>query len=610
MHAVKLSGLKKMFVTKTVFENVTAKIAWGEKVAIVGANGVGKTTLFRVITGELTPDAGSVIWDERVSREQIGLLTQQLVCADDLTTREFVRQAKRELLSVEMQLRSIEAELSNSISREINEQELLIRYGALQERFETIGGYSYDSEVERVLREVGLPPDVWELELSMLSGGQKTRAQLAKLLLQEAQIWLLDEPTNHLDEATMDWLEAMIRKFPGTVVTVSHDRYFLDRVATRILELSAVQLASYPGNYTAYEGQKELERRTQQVMYQKQQAEMQHLAELISMYKTWYLRAHDAGGANRERTKGHIRRMRNKEKQLERLQANRVERVKEVRSIRVSFDTTDKLANRLFLLEDVAVKFGERLLYDRVNFAVRRQERLALIGPNGVGKSTLLKVIAGVQRPTAGSVQMSSQVRIGYFGQELESLDLSRSILEEVLAGETLTQTEARTVLAGFLFRGEDVFKKVGELSQGEKCRVAFVKLYFSGANVLVLDEPTNYLDIESRRQMEQALQHFPGALLLVSHDRYLVRRLATSLLHFTSGEVCHFAGGWEEWREHQQRKRLSSQDLQQHEQRMILQMELSRLAAILDDRSTRPEERARATVLLTAVQQELRAMP
>ncbi|TCP52425.1 ATP-binding cassette subfamily F protein 3 [Tumebacillus sp. BK434] len=609
MLVVKINDLKKMFVTRTVFEQLDAAIAWGEKVAIVGPNGVGKTTLLKMLTGEETPDDGAVVWDPQLDRQRVGLLTQQIQLRDGETVREYVRGARPELLAVEREMRQIETRMSKDISREITAEELVSRYGTLQERYEELGGYTFDSELERVLKEAGVAPEVWETELTAASGGQKTRAQLAKLLLGEPQVLLLDEPTNHLDAETMDWLEAVIRGFAGTVVTVSHDRYFLDRTATRILELSPRQLRSYPGNYSAYQEQKELERRTQQALYQKQQVEMQHLEELIGMYKTWYIRAHNAGGGNKKRTKGHISRMRNKEKQLERLQAARVEQPKEAQSIQLSFNSSEKLGNRLFLVEDMAVRFGGRTLYEEVNFAVERGERIALLGPNGIGKSTLLKVLTGELVPAAGTVNVSPQVRIGYFGQEVERLNPENSILEEVLELETLTQTEARTVLAGFMFRGEAVFKKVGTLSQGEKCRVAFVKLYFSGANVLVLDEPTNYLDIPARQRVEQALQNFPGTLLLVSHDRYMVQRLATQLLLFTPGRVTHFAGGWQAWQEHQERRRYTPEDLQRQEQRMILQLELSRLAEKLDNPHSRPEDRELAAAKLTLVQGQLRAL-
>ncbi|MGB8954239.1 MAG: ABC-F type ribosomal protection protein, partial [Tumebacillaceae bacterium] len=554
MFALKLNDVKKMYSTRTVFENVTMGIEYGEKVAIVGPNGVGKTTLLKVLTGELRPESGSVAWDKGISVDQIGLLTQQAVWEPQETVYEFVRRSRTGLLSLEKEMREIEVLLSSDvISREIND--LMDQYGTLQEQFEAQGGYTYEREIERVLGEVGLPEAVWGTELANASGGQKTRAQLARLLLQEPQVLLLDEPTNHLDAETMDWLEGVIRKFAGTVITVSHDRYFLDQVATRILELSQEGLASYAGNYTAYVEAKELERRQQQLAYDKQQAEMKHLEETIRMFRGWFHSAEaNAKGMGamapflKAAAKTHVARMRSKERQLERLQDNKASRPKDVQSIHVKFDTEDRLGNRVFLLEDVAVRFGERELYRDVSVAVERGQRLALVGPNGIGKSTLLKVITGELEPSEGVVKRAPQARIGYFGQEVDRLDPEKTVLQEILDIDGMKQSDARTTLAWFLFRGEDVSKKIGMLSQGEKCRVAFVKLYFSGANVLVLDEPTNYLDIPTRERIENALLNFPGTLLLVSHDRYMVQRLATQLLLFEPGKVAHFAGSLDEW--------------------------------------------------------------
>ena len=608
MFALKLNDVKMMYSTRTVFENVTVGIEYGEKVAIVGPNGVGKTTLLKVLTGELRPESGSVSWDKGISVDQIGLLTQKAVWEPEDTVYEFVRRSRAGLLSVEREMREIEVLLSsNIISREIND--LMEQYGTLQEQFEAQGGYTYEREIERVLSEVGLPEAVWGTELAIASGGQKTRAQLARLLLQEPQVLLLDEPTNHLDAETMDWLAERVRAFPGTVLIVSHDRFFLDRVASRILELRPHGLGSYPGNYTAYVQAKELERRTQQLLYDKQQAEMKHLEETISMYKRWFHLAHNAaeGSGARAKAKKHITKMRSKERQLERLQENRVERPREVDSIHVRFESEERLGNRILLLENVAVRYGECELYRGVHVSVERGERIALVGPNGAGKSTLLKVITGESAPATGTVKRSPQVRIGYFGQEVDQLDRERSILQEVMEIDGLTQGEVRTLLASFLFRGEEVHKKIGTLSQGERCRVAFVKLLFSGANVLVLDEPTNYLDIPARERIESALAGFPGTVLLVSHDRYMVQRLATQLLLFEAGGVTHFTGGWQEWEEHRQALRISPQEQQRAEQRSLLQMELSVLADRMADPLTKSDERAEIQERLHQVQEELR---
>ena len=613
MFALKLNEIKKMYSTRTVFENVTAGIESGEKIAIVGPNGVGKSTLLKILTGELRPESGTVVWDKGISAERIGLMTQQAVWEPNETVQEYVRRARAGLLSVEREMREIEVLLSGDvISREIND--LMSRYGTLQEQFEAEGGYTYEREVERMLGEVGLPEAVWSTEVAKASGGQKTRAQLARLLLQEPQVLLLDEPTNHLDAETMDWLEDVIRTFAGTVITVSHDRYFLDQVATRILELSPEGLGSYLGNYSAYVEAKELERRQQQLAYDKQQAEMKKLEDTIRMFRGWFHSAEaNAKGMGalapyiKAAAKTHVARMRSKERQLERLHDNKVSRPKEAQSIHAKFETEDRLGNRVFLLEDVAVRFGERELYRDVSVAVERGERIALVGPNGIGKSTLLKVITGELEPSEGAVKRAPQARIGYFGQEVDRLDRERTVLEEILDIDGMKQSDARTTLAWFLFRGEEINKKIGVLSQGEKCRVAFVKLYFSGANVLVLDEPTNYLDISAREKIEDALLNFPGTLLLVSHDRYMVQRLATQLLLFEPGKVSHFAGSLDEWTETKRMRAQSPEEQKREEQRMILQMQMSLLADRLADRHAKEEERMEIQAELNRVQEELR---
>jgi ATP-binding cassette subfamily F protein 3 len=608
--ALKLVNVKKTFVTRTVFEQVNAGILHGEKVALVGSNGVGKTTLLGVLTGALEPDEGAVLWDRSIDRARVGLLTQQAVFADGETIWEFVRRARVGLLSLEAQLREIEVLLAGpDISREIDPW--MQTYGTLQQQYEELGGYAYDHEVERVLREVGLPEEVWQTEVSLASGGQKTRAQLARLSLLDPQLLLLDEPTNHLDAETMDWLEGVIRRFPGTVVTVSHDRWFLDRIATRVLELRPDGLNSYPGNYTAYVAAKEQERQTQQMLYRKQQAEIKALEEAIQRFRKWYHLAHDAAGQSdsaRAAAKVHIRRMWNKQKQLDRIEENRVAHPQEAAGLQIKFEENGRLGHRVFRLEDVAVRFGERTLYEGVTLDVERGQRLALIGPNGIGKSTLLKVITGELEPTAGVVKRSPSVRVGYFGQEVDKLDPERTILEEVLEVEGLSATEARTVLAGFLFRGEAVFRKIGTLSQGERCRVAFVKLYFSNANVLVLDEPTNYLDIAARERIEAALLNYPGTLLLVSHDRYMVQKLATSLLLFEPGRVTAYPDTMEAYAQHRVKRSRSPEEVQREEQRMLLQMELSRLVERLCDVRVQEAEQALIRAQMDRVQEALRA--
>lgn len=606
MYAMQWMDLKKMFGTRTVFAGVSGGLLPGEKVGLVGPNGVGKSTFLHVLCGKVPTEDGTVLWDRTVTSERVGLLTQQTEWGSGESVKGYVRAGKVGLLSLGKDLNEIEGLLSvGIISREI--EELLERYGELQERYESLGGYSVEAEVERVLREVGLPDAVWEQEVASLSGGQKTRAQLARLLLQEPEVLLLDEPTNHLDGETIEWLERFVRGYAGTVLAVSHDRVFLDRAVTRILELRKDGMGSYPGDYTAYALAKKAERQRHRSLYEKQQAEARHLQESVDRFRLWAQRAH--GGGDKSGAKKMHAKMRHKGRQLEKLQAERVAAPRDQVGMKIGFAGGEAFGNRAFLVEGVAVRFAERTLYEGVTFAVEKGQRVALVGPNGCGKSTLLKVLCGEMEPSEGEVRRSPSVRIGYFGQEVERLDPTRTVLAEVLEIEGLTETDARTILGSFLFRKEEVGKKVGELSQGEKCRVAFVKLMLADVNVLVLDEPTNYLDILSRERMEEVLREYSGTLLVVSHDRRLVERLATQVLVFADGAVTHYPGTWQEWQERQARRAQTPVEVRHAEARLLLQMELSRLAEQAADGQLSEEKRAVYVREMDRVSGELRAL-
>ncbi|MDB5085313.1 MAG: hypothetical protein JWN30_2199 [Bacilli bacterium] len=610
MHLLKVNQLKKQFSDRILFEHVSVGIAHGDKIGLIGENGVGKTTLFNLLIGAEKPDEGEVQWQLGFDKERIGFLTQQLTIHPGETMQTYIRRGKTELHNVERELRLLEQHLASEFNA--SNEELLSQYGTLQETFEKLGGYELDHQVERVLKEVQLDEHLWQIELAHASGGQKTKVQLARILLQQPDLLLLDEPTNHLDHETMDWLREFLLQFTGTVLIVSHDRFFLDQVVSRILELTPTGIASYTGNYTAYKQAREIELRTQQAAFQKQQTEIQQLEEAIQTFQTWFHRAHRTAGQNdfaRSAAKTHVTRMRNKERQLERIREHKIEPLREPSTLSVKYDTHDKIGNQLLKLEGISVRFGQHDLFRDVSVTVKRGDKIALIGQNGSGKSTLLKIIMGEQLPAAGVVRTNPGVRIGYFGQELDRLDPNHTILQEILQVDGVRQTNARTILSCFLFRGEDVFKPIRSLSQGEKCRVAFVKLYFSGANILILDEPTNYLDIPSRERIESALVQFPGTILLVSHDLYMVQRLATQLLLFKEGTILHFDGTYRDWLDLQAKRTLPEECRQREEQRLILQMELSRWAEKVDNTHTSKEEREQAMDQLNVVQGKLKLL-
>jgi ATP-binding cassette, subfamily F, member 3 len=610
MFIVKVDGLKKMFGSRILFDQVSVGIREGERIGLIGANGVGKTTFLNILYGMEQPDAGEIRWKAGFTKDKIGFLSQQIRFTAGDTIKDFVQRANTKLFEIEKQLRTIEKNLATGSIQQ--QQDVLQTYGYLQEQFEQLDGYNLEYKVEKVLKEVNLDAHLWDHDIASLSGGQKTKAQLARILLQQPEFLLLDEPTNHLDQETMLWMRNILNNYPGTILIVSHDRHFLDQVATSILELSASGMSSYSGNYSDYKRTRELKIRTQQALYQKQQTQIRQLEEAIRTYQSWYQRAHKAAGQNdfaRSAAKAHVTRLHNKERQLERIRSQQVKAPRQASVLSVQYDTKDKLGSHLLHVEQLAMQYGQQTLFKNVSFTIQRGAKIALIGSNGVGKSTLLQILLSLKQPTEGSVYINPGIRIGYFVQELDHLDPDKTILEEVQQIEGVGVAHARTILACFLFKEEDVFKPIGSLSQGEKCRVAFVKLYFSGANLLILDEPTNYLDIPSREQIERALQHFPGTILLVSHDQYMVERIATELLLFQEETVRHFKGTYKEWIEFKTKQLYAPEELQVIEQKTLLQMELSKLSDVAKNPLTSKEEQDSARQQLDLILNQLKAL-
>jgi len=372
------------------------------------------------------------------------------------------------------------------------------------------------------------------------------------LMAGEAKFILLDEPTNHLDGETLDWLEQWIRDYPGAVLFVSHDRHFLDRAAHSIIELTPQGCTKYTGGYTAYRNRKQLELRTQQALYKKQEQARQELLESIRRYRMWFHKAHQTAGQNdflRSKAKKNVSRFKAKEAVLERLDKNRVEKPREPEQLNMRLETDPFSSSTLLTLDRVSFAYSEGgMLFRNLNLSVNRGDRIAVIGPNGAGKTSLLKLIVGELSPVSGTIRSHHALKTGYFAQEPDHLREEETILESLLQLPDMTQSVARTILGCFLFSGEDALKTIDELSMGEKCRVAFLKLYFSRAHLLVLDEPTNYLDVDTRERVEEALAEFPGAIIIVSHDRYLIRKIANKLVILGNGEAAVFPGTYDEY--------------------------------------------------------------
>lgn len=554
MWMLKANGLTKEWNGRLLFEKVSLEIAVGERVALFGRNGVGKTTLLNGLLGRTGFEAGTVT--SRIPPAEWGLLEQQLEAAPGVTAFAFVQEGATSLVRAQAELERLEARLAAESGAPDSAAALLLdQYGDAMERFARMGGYDWERRTGKALRHVGLEEPVWETAYNQLSGGQKTKAQLARVLLAEPEFLLLDEPTNHLDQDTIVWLEEWLQTYSGSVLLISHDRAFLDRVVHAVIELKPDGATRYAGGYTAFRQQKEHERQRQEALYRRQEQERQELLASIRRYQQWFQTAHGAAGDQEvkitksfwfARANKNISRYHAKEKALERLEAERVDKPRDAAKLHMRLGDGEFAPTSMLSMRQLSFGYVEHPLLRNVTLSVDRGDRVAVIGPNGSGKSTLLRLMIGELEPAEGSIARSPQLRIGYFSQELARLDENDTLLDSLLALPEMTQTQARTILGCFLFSRDDVFKRIGDLSMGEKCRAAFLALYFSGANLLVLDEPTNYLDVDTREMLEDTLMAYSGAVVVVSHDRYLVRKLANRIVHVADGTVLSYPDGYD----------------------------------------------------------------
>ncbi|MEK4186447.1 ribosomal protection-like ABC-F family protein [Paenibacillus sp. FSL L8-0494] len=543
MTVIKAKNLRKEWNGIPLFKEVSFEIAEGERVLLFGRNGIGKTTLLKGLIGRLTFEEGSIY--HGLSSEEWGVLDQQLEVPGEVTALDYVLSGSAQLPELKRQLEALSQRLQEQ--KADNEAELA-EYAEVYDRYLQLDGYGWEVKAEKSLKQLKLEHAVWELPYASLSGGQKTRVQLAALLARQPKLLILDEPTNHIDGETMEWLEHWVCNYPGTVFYVSHDRTFIDRTATSVLELSPEGCRRYSGGYTQYREQKTIELRTLEGQYKKQEQEKEKLLESIRRYAEWFQQAHRAAGQNdflRSKSKKNVSRFHAKEAALERLNKNRVELPRETGKLKMKLESEEFLADSLLTLREIEFAYkGSAPFLRNFSLSLNRGDRLSILGPNGVGKSTLLKLIAGINKPTQGEVRLHPRTTIGYFAQELDNLEMNSTILDSLLELPGMTQTEARTILGCFLFTRDDVFKRIGDLSLGEKCRVAFLKLYFGKANLLVLDEPTNYLDIDTRERVEEALMVYPGGLVMVSHDRYLHSKVANRLAILEPSQAPKFFQG------------------------------------------------------------------
>ena len=521
-------NISKAFGTDEIIQHASFHVEENEKMAIVGINGAGKTTLLRIIMGELEADRGEVIL---AKNRTIGYLPQNPDIEGNKTIYEEVLSAKEELISMQETLISMEEKMSSLRGEQL--EQLMESYNRLNTVFEMKGGSSYKSEITGVLKGLGFTEEEFGKHMQELSGGQRTRVCLGKLLVTKPDIILLDEPTNHLDIGSITWLETFLLNYKGAVVIVSHDRYFLDRIVHKVVELDLHKVSVFSGNYSDYAVKKAQVREAQLKQYYNQQQEIRRQEEVIAKLKSF----------NREKS---IKRAESREKMLDKIE--RLEKpVEENTDIHLNLEPRVVSGNDVLKVEHLAKAFPGQNLFSDLSFELKRGERVALIGDNGTGKTTILKIINQMVEADHGTLTLGANVHIGYYDQEHQILHQDKTLVEEISdAYPSLTNTEIRNVLAAFLFTGDEVFKRISDLSGGERGRVSLAKLMLSEANFLIFDEPTNHLDIVSKEILEQALNRYTGTVLFVSHDRYFINKVATRILNLTGETVVNYIGNYD----------------------------------------------------------------
>ena len=526
-------NITKTFDGKDILKGASFHMEKDEKAAIVGINGAGKTTLIKIIIGELSADDGDVTFSKDITW---GYLAQNQNIDSENTIYDELVEVKKDVIELERNIRLAEENMKHVQGADL--EALMDKYTRMQEQFQRMSGYAWQSEVTGVAKGLGFLDEELNKKISTLSGGQKTRVALGKLLLQKPDLIILDEPTNHLDMNSIRWLENYLLNYKGAVLIVSHDRYFLDKIAGKIIEVENTKVTSFTGNYSTYAVKKEQLRAVQWNAYIKQQAEIKHQEEVIQKLKSF----------NREKS---IKRAESREKMLDKIEVLDKPITIDDR-MKISLTPSCESGNDVLTATNLAKSFGNEKLFSGLNFEIKKGEHVAIIGDNGTGKTTLLKIINGVESLDEGEIDLGVKVHIGYYDQEHHVLHDEKTLFEEISdAYPTMNNTEIRNTLAAFLFTGDDVFKRIGDLSGGEKGRVSLAKLMLSDANFLILDEPTNHLDITSKEILETAISGYTGTVLYVSHDRYFINRTATRILDLTHGTFVNYIGNYDYYMEH-----------------------------------------------------------
>lgn len=522
------NNINQSFDGKTILSDCSFHIEDHEKAAVIGINGAGKSTLFKIITGEIIPDSGDVIV---AKGKTLAYLSQHPDISGSRTIYEEMLEVKKDIIQMEQNLRNLEADMKQASGETL--ESMLANYSRLSHTFELENGYAYKSEITGVLKGLGFSEEDFNKPVSTLSGGQKTRVFLSRLLLSKPDIILLDEPTNHLDLNSIAWLETFLGNYRGAVLIISHDRYFLDRIVTKVIEIENTKAATYMGNYSDYAVKKESLRAAQLKQYYNQQKEIKHQEAVIEKLRSF----------NREKS---IRRAESREKQLNKIE--RIHKPVEIDSeMHLSLTPQVISGNDVLSVKNLSKSFGNQQLFSDISFEIKRGEKVGIIGNNGTGKTTILKIINGLTDSDSGEYTLGSKVNIGYYDQEHHVLTMENTLFEEISdAYPDMTITEIRNVLAAFLFTGDDVLKHISELSGGERGRISLAKLMLSEANFLILDEPTNHLDIVSKEILENAINNYSGTVLYVSHDRYFINKTATRILELTNQQFVNYIGNYD----------------------------------------------------------------
>lgn len=539
-----VQGVSKSFGMKSVLKDISLTLQQGARMGLIGVNGSGKSTLFRLIAGQMEPDEGSI---SLMRGTRVGMLTQEADIQSDLTVREELSRVFEPVREMERRLRALEEEMAQKHEDEAELDRLSREYARLTDRFEDAGGYEWPSRIQGVLAGLGFAKGREDQPASVLSGGEKTRLCLARLLLTQPDLLMLDEPTNHLDLSSIQWLEDTLKKYRGTVLIISHDRYFMNSVCDCMAEISMRRLVQYEGNYDQFTVKRQADIERQIREYKLQQAEIARQQAIIQRYRMY----------NREKS---IRAAESREKRLEKME--RLERPVDEQHVRFSFEARRRTGDDVLKVHGLAKGFEGRRLFENFDLHLRAGDRVAIIGPNGVGKSTLLNIIARKLKADAGEVEFGANVDLGYYEQHQTGLDPEKDVLNELWdAFPRLDLDRVRSVLALFLFTGDDVYKKISMLSGGEKGRVSLCKLMLKRDNLLLLDEPTNHLDMDSREVLEGALEDFDGTILTVSHDRYFINRVADRIIEMRPDGVKEYLGNYDDYLEKKRREEAGLED-------------------------------------------------